>query len=78
MEQRITSQHYDMHQGEIGRIWKMYCLQRVLPMGNMGGFTRVREIAVLFLVHRCGKRLFRLLISHEARLTKVYRWLRRK
>ena len=40
--------------------------------------TLKTQLAVLFVVHRFGRRLFRLIIPHEARLTRIYRMLGRK
>lgn len=78
MNQRITSHHYDLAGGEIGRITRTYLLHRWLPLGNLGGMTRMRQLLILLVLHRCGGVLFRMLIPHEDRLTRFYLRLRRK
>ena len=78
MDKRITTERFDLGRGEILRIAKLYILNRVLPLGYFAGFTRMRQLVVLFAVHRFGRRLSRLIILHEARLTRLYRMLGRK
>ena len=45
---------------------------------NLAGFTRLRQLLILTIVHHCGRVVFRLLIPHEERLTRLYRRLRKK
>ena len=78
MNEPITTERYDIGRGEILRIARLHTLNRLLPLGYFAGFTRVRQLAVLFVVHRFGRWLFRLIIPHEARLTRLYRMLGRK
>ncbi len=77
MERPITDHHFDLNQGEITRILKLYALNRCIPLGHFSGFTRLRQLLILLCVHRFGKRLFRLVIPHEDRLTRLYRRLRK-
>jgi hypothetical protein len=77
MERHVTSRRFDIGRGEIGRVLKMYVLHRWLPLGNLGGFTRMRQLVILLLLHRLGAPLCRLLIPYEDRLTRLYNRLRR-
>ncbi len=76
MEEKITSRCFDIGRGEIGRIIGIYCLSRALPLGNLAGFTHLRQLMILLVTHRLGGPIFRLLISHEERLTRLYRRVR--
>ena len=78
MDHKITDETYDIGRGEIGRILRLYLLQRWLPMGYLGGFTRLRQLLILLVTHHFGRRLFRLIIPYEAQLTKMYRRLRNR
>ena len=77
MLERITNQYFDLGRGEIFRIFKMYLVSRCLPLGNLAGFTRIRQLLLLMVVHCFGRSLFRLLVPQEERLTKLYRMIRK-
>jgi hypothetical protein len=55
----------------------MYLVSRCLPLGNLAGFTRIRQLLLLMVVHCFGRSLFRLLVPQEERLTKLYRMIRK-
>ena len=74
---RVTDSHLDLSRGELGRIVRLVILNKVLPLGNLGGGPGWRCVLVLAIVHRFGRPLFRLLVPHEERLTRLYRWIRR-
>lgn len=78
MGRRLMNPRFDIATGEIGRIARTYLLQRWLPLGNLGGMTRWRELVILIIMHRWGRLLFRVLIPHEHRLTRLYLRLRRR
>lgn len=73
MDEKITSRYFDIGRGEIGRITRIYCLSRLLPLGNLAGFSHLRQLVILLVTHRLGGPIFRLLIPHEDRLTRLYR-----
>ncbi|WP_205243596.1 hypothetical protein [Desulfobulbus alkaliphilus] len=74
----MMNSRFDVATGEIGRIARTYLRQRWLPLGNLGGMTRLRELFILIVMHRCGGPLFRLLIPYEHRLTRLYLRLRHR
>lgn len=78
MDRPITNAQFDLSDGEITRISRLYLLNRLIPLGNLAGFTRMRQLVILLIVHRFGRLLFRLAIPHEDRLTRLYRRLRKK
>lgn len=78
MDRPITNPQFDLGNGEITRIGRLYLLNRLIPLGNLAGFTRLRQLLILTIVHHCGRVVFRLLIPHEDRLTRLYRRLRKK
>jgi hypothetical protein len=77
MDRPITNAQFDLGNGEITRIGRLYLLNRLIPLGNLAGFTRMRQLLILTIVHHCGRLLFRLVITHEDRLTRLYRRLRK-
>ncbi len=77
MKCRITDRYFDANPGEIFRIARIYFLSKFVPMGNLGGFTRLPQLLKLIVVHRLGDVIFRLLVPHEEALTKLYRKLKR-
>ena len=78
MDQKITHETYDLGRGEIGRILRLYLLHRLLPLGNLGGFTRLRQLLILMVTHRFGRWVFRLIIPYEAQLTRLYQRLKNR
>lgn len=76
MDRPITTAQFDLSNGEITRIGRLYLLNRFIPLGNLAGCTRMRQLLILWVVHRFGRWLFRLAIPHEDRLTRLYRRLR--
>ncbi len=78
MGQRLMNPRFDIATGEIGRIARTYLLQRWLPLGNLGGMTRLRQLFILIIMHRWGGPLFRMLVPHEHRLNRLYQRLRCK
>lgn len=77
-ERPITTRGFDMEAGEIGRIFRTYSVNRFIPLGFFAGFTRLRQLAVLLLIHGCGRFLFLWLIPYEAWLTRLYAGLKRR
>ena len=75
---RVTDKHYDIGRGELGRISRLFLLNKFVPLGNLGGGPGLRCLLMLFIVHRLGGFLFRLLIFQEERLTRLYIRLRRR
>jgi len=67
----------DIDDHELLRIGRLYLYSRFIPTGNMGTGPGIRCLAVLYVLHRFGRPLFRLLIRYEDRLTAVYRRLGR-
>ena len=76
MDHKITHETYDLGRGEIGRILRIYLIQRALPMGYLGGFTRLRQLLILMVTHHFGRWVFRLIIPYEAQLTRIYKRLK--
>ncbi len=77
-EQPITTRGFDMGSGEITRIFRVYAINRLIPLGFFAGFTRLRQLAILLLIHGCGAFLFARLMPYEAQLTRLYARLKRK
>ncbi len=78
MDRPITNAQFDLSNGEITRIGRLYLLNRLIPLGNLAGFTTMRQLLILTIIHRFGRLLFRLVIPHEDRLTRLYRRLGKK
>ncbi len=74
----VTDIHYDIGRGEIVRISRLSLLNKFIPLGHLGGGPGLRCLLVLFVVHRFGNPLFRILMLQEERLTRLYVWLRRR
>ena len=74
----ITTRGFDMEEGEIVRIFWIYAMNRLLLLGFFAGLTKFRQLAVLTLIHGCGRLLFAWLMPHEARLTRLYAKLKKK
>lgn len=77
-EVRVTGKQFDLGRGEIGRITRISTLNKLLPMGNLGGGPGIRCLVVLTVLHRVGRPLFRLMIPHEDRLTALYKRIKRE
>ena len=77
-ERPITTRGFDMESGEIARIFRTYAVNRLVPLGAFAGFTRLRQLAILLLIHGCGAFLFARLVPYEAQLTRLYARLKRK
>lgn len=73
----ITSRKFDLGCGETGRIFKLYLLDKVVPLGNLSGGPGLKSLIVFFLLHRIGQPIFRLLIPYEDRLTSLYRRIKK-
>lgn len=74
----ITTRGFDMEEGEIVRVFRIYAMNRLLPLGFFAGLTKFRQLAVLTLIHGWGRLLFVRLMPHEARLTRLYARLKKK
>ena len=77
MKRYITSRHYDIDEGEIGRVFRFSLLNRVVPLGNVGGGATLKILLILFFLHRFARPLFRLVMPQEARLTRLYLKIRK-
>ncbi len=76
MKQQLVSKSFDLPGNEIGRVSKLYLINRFVPLGNLGGMTRFRELLILTVLHRFGALPFRLLIRYEDPLTRLYKKLK--
>ncbi len=72
MKRIVAGKNYDLTGNEIARVDKMYFIHRWLPLGNLGGMTRLRELLVLSVMHWFGLFFFRVLIRFENVLTRLY------
>ncbi len=77
-DRKITTSGFDLSEGEIGRVTRLYVVNRLLPLGYFAGFTRLRQLMVLYVLHSFGAFLFRRLMPYENRLTRIYAKLRSK
>jgi hypothetical protein len=75
-KQRVTGTDYDLGDGELCRILRIAALNKVVPMGNLGGGPGLRCLVILCIVHRFGNLLFRMIMPQEERLTRIYTRLR--
>ncbi len=73
----VTDTHYDIGRGEIVRISRLSLLNKFIPLGHLGGGPGLRCLLVLFVVHRFGGLVFRILMFEEERLTRLYVRLRK-
>ena len=74
----VTDSHFDIGRGEISRIGRLSLINKVIPLGNLGGVPGYRCLFILFVVHRFGDPLFRILMWQEELLTRIYTRLRRQ
>ncbi len=76
MNRYVASRHFDVGDGEIGRILRFTLLNKLVPMGYFAGAASLKIVCILFFLHRFGRPVFRLIMPQEARLTRIYSRLR--
>jgi len=63
---------------EFPRVARLLMLNRIIPIGNLGGGGGVRCLMVLAVLHLLGRPLFTLLIRYEHRLHSLYIFLKKQ
>lgn len=76
MKEYLIEKNYDLSGNEIRRITKLFFMNKLIPFGNLGGMTRLRELIILTGMHCCGSIAFRILIRSEGMLDRLYRKMR--
>jgi len=74
---KITNRHYDIGDGEIGRVIRFTLLNKFVPLGYFAGAASLKIVLILFFLHRFSRPVFRLIMHQEARLTRLYMKLRK-
>lgn len=77
MKKYVASRHYDIGDGEIGRTIRFALLDKFVPLGYFAGAASLKILFILFFLHRFSRPVFRLIMSQEEKLTKVYLKLRK-
>ena len=73
----VMSRRFDLAGFEFPRVTRLLMLNRIIPIGNLGGGGGVRCLVVLAILHLLGRPIFRLLIHYEHRLHSLYMFLKK-
>ncbi len=76
-QQYVTGKNFDLGQGESGRMLRLILLNRIIPLGNLGGGARLKGLVVLLLSHWAGKVIFPCIVPFEDRLHRLYQRLKK-
>lgn len=74
----VMSRRFDLAGFEFPRVTRLLMLNRIIPIGNLGGGGGVRCLVVLAILHLLGRPLFTVLIRYEHRLHSLYMFLKNR
>ncbi|RWX51160.1 hypothetical protein VU01_11974 [Candidatus Electrothrix marina] len=77
-KQYVTGKNYDLGDGEAGRILAMTLRNKIIPLGNLGGGTRLKGLLILLFSHSLGRIIFPRIIPFEHKINRLYLLLKRK
>ena len=73
----LLSSNFDLAGLEFPRVIRLLMLNRLIPLGNLGGSGGLRCLLILAVLHSFGSLLFRVLIRYEQRIHSFYMVLKR-
>jgi hypothetical protein len=76
-QQYVTGKNFDLGRGESRRILSLILLNKIIPLGNLGGGVRLKGLLVLLVSHWAGRFIFPCIVPFEHKLHRLYNRLKR-
>jgi hypothetical protein len=69
------TQNFDISGSSFFRVFRINLLNKVMPLGNLGGGIGLKPGLVILFLHWFGRPLFRLLIRYEPQMHRLHQRL---